>query len=281
MSFILRLKWEDIVNLLGDAKSNIYVAAPSIDDVFADGLLRAHSRGVKISVCIDNSEAVVRNGYGEEKGIVLLKDTVLLKEAKGNRVSFIIADMKSFIYFPESKVFSEEPEGYNAIEIDPVFASRLINYYFPPKTPIEKDELIQRMETGLEFAEKTLEEIVKASAVQISEPFNENTFRNIQDQFKKNPPEHPDLTRKVKTYNSKIQFVEFESEGLNIEHLTLKFPKDAMPINDPVLRQLLQARLKAFEDINIEKEVPDIAKIKKSIEKLRNDFLKPITLQKR
>src|SRR4051794_26549055 len=132
MNFIETLTWKKIVDLLGDAQETIYLTCPSIDDVLSQPLCEASKKGVKVYICIDNSETVIRNGYGEEKGIDdLLGRSITLKECSGNRISFLIADKNAYLFFPESLNLIEDTKGYNAISIDEVFALRLIERFFP------------------------------------------------------------------------------------------------------------------------------------------------------
>jgi hypothetical protein len=254
--------------------------------VLSDALCRASQSGVRICVCIDNSETVIRNGYGEEKGITdLLSEGIVLKECKGNRISFLLADDESFVFFPESLNLIKDAEGLNAIRIDQVYACKLIQYFFPPNELSEKEAFQKKIENVVhehfDSADKTLREIFENNGSPISQDFNKDIFIAIKESLQINPVERPDLTRLIKTYSAKIQFVELESEGLYIQNSTTRFPEDALPINDPALKRLLQTRLKAFQDFNIENDLPKINEIKKKLEEIRHKYLISLTCRKR
>ena len=82
---------------------------------------------------------------------------------------------------------------------------------------------------------------LKENPCSLSDTFKIEKFTEIKEALKLNPIERPDLKRLIKTYAAKIQFVEFESKGLDIRHITLKFPTNALPINDSSIRNLLLA----------------------------------------
>src|SRR5687767_13897788 len=107
MAFVQTLYWKTIVDKISEATTAIYLTLPSVDEELADLLVTLkRDKKVSIKVCVDNSEDAIRNGYGEAKGIdSLISNEIVIRESRGNRVSFIIIDNFGFIIFPESRIF--------------------------------------------------------------------------------------------------------------------------------------------------------------------------------
>lgn len=283
MAFVQTLYWKTVVDLISTTKSIIYVALPSIDEELSDLLVSLkRDRNVVIKVCIDNSEDAIRNGYGEAKGIDnLINNEIILKESRGNRVSFIIIDSKGFIFFPESRIFSADPTGPNAIELDAFTISRLIAYYFPPENIIEKEQLQERFESSFEAQKTWLNEISGEIEDQkgknITTDFKGDAYAKTKEALTKIPPIEPDLQRRIKTYTAKVQFVELRFAGINLQARTINIPKDAIPITNADLKNLLLTKMKLFQNMEGNKGFEIFGQLKKKVELLREDYLKPIT----
>jgi hypothetical protein len=283
MAFVQTLFWKTVVDLISTAKNITYVALPSIDEELSDLLVSLkRDRNVVIKVCVDNSEDAIRNGYGEAKGIDnLINNEIILKESKGNRVSFIIIDSKGFVLFPESRIFSAHPTGPNAIELDAFTISRLIAYYFPPENIFEKEQLQERFESSFEaqktWLNKINSEIEDQKGRNITTDFREDAYAKTKEALTKIPPIEPDLQRRIKTYTAKVQFVELKFSGINLQARTINIPKDAIPINNAELKNLLLTKMKLFQNMGADKGFAVFGQLKKKVEVLREDYLKPIT----
>lgn len=237
---------------------------------------------VKIKVCLDNSEDIIRNGYGEVKGIdKLIKHSIDIKECKGNRVSFMIIDEIGFILFPESRIFTEEPSGPNAIELDPFTTTRLIAYYFPAENILEKEQLYERHLNGYEIQMKLYtqidNEVIEQKATPVTQSFKMLNYEKTKEALNKVPPIEPDLQRRIKTYTAKVQFIELRFSGINLQARTINIPKDAIPIVNVELKNLLLTKIKLFQDMENNKGFDVFRQLKKRVELLREDYLKPIT----
>ena len=283
MAFVQSLYWSTIVDKISEAKTEIYLALPSIDEELAVLLVSLkRNKNVSIKVCVDNSEDAIRNGYGEAKGIDnLINNEIILRESKGNRVSFIIIDSNGFIFFPESRIFSANPTGHNAIEVDAFTISRLIGHYFPPENVLEKEQLQVRFEDSFETQKLWINdisnEIENTKPNIVTEEFKKDDYAKTKEALIKMPPIEPDLQRRIKTYTAKIQVAELKFSGINLQARTINIPKDAIPINNAELKNLLLTKMKLFQNMDANKEFAVFGQLKKKVELLRDDYLKPLT----
>ena len=282
MMFIDSINWHSLFNKINGAKSNVYIVLPGIDEELAELLISIKKeKSVLINVCIDNSEDAIRNGYGEANGIdKLIQDKIAVKEAKGNRISFIIVDDNGFILFPESRIFTDDPIGPNAMALDAFNCTRLIAHYFPPENILEKEKLQERFDDSFEQQRNWLDtltnEIIDGTS-HVSENFNTPEFIKIQEALKKDPPIEPDLQRKIKTYNARVQLAELRFGGGRIQNMLVEFPKKGLPIQDKRLKELLQSRIKLINNDDFLKENKSIETLQARVEKLRKDYLIPLT----
>lgn len=283
MDFIRKLTWKKIVDLLHEAENSIYLVLPSIDEELSQLLVKLQEeKKVSIKVSVDNSEDAIRNGYGDSNGIDnLIQHNTLLRECKGNRVSFVIVDNQGFLYFPESRIFVEDPLGPNAIEIDPFTIARLIAYYFPPENVIEKEQyesrLLDRIDEQNSWALKVRDEIIGENVKPVSSGFDHKNFEKQKESFKYDPPTLADLQRKIKTYSAKIQFVELKFSGINISSRNTNLPKDALPIKNEELNSRITSKIKLFDNLEGDKQYANVIKLKKDVDEVREKYLKPIT----
>lgn len=282
MAFIDSINWHSLFNKINAAESSIYIALPSIDEEFAELLIgMKKEKALSINVCIDNSEDPIRNGYGEANGIdKLIENGIIVKESVGNRISFIIVDTNGFLLFPESRIFSSDPVGPNAMALDAFNCTRLIAHYFPPDNILEKEKLQKRFDESFEQQSNWLEKLTNEIAdgtIQVTEEFNKHKFTTIKNALIKNPPIAPDLQRQIKTYNAKVQFVELKFSGINLQSRTISIPKDAVPINNPELKNLLLTKMKLFQNTDDNKSFKVFSELKQKVDALRSDYLTPIT----
>ena len=279
MRFIETLDYSKLLSLIFETKHNINVSLPGIDEELADALIQINDK-VTVNVLFDNSEESIRNGYGDLKGIDKLKEAgVHLKECNGNLVSFIISDEQGYFLFPQSKIFSAEPVGPNAVKIDPVTIQLLLLHFFPSdeisnKIITNQSDAITESVSHFQHAYKEIDEHgTNTSSIN----FDEKKYNDIKKRLLFDPPFAPDLQRRINTYQAKVQFIELKFVGGNIESKIAQLPKKALPINSTELKQLLMTRIKMFQDISKNPKYIEFQKFKKKVEDLREKYLIPIT----
>ena len=110
-----------------------------------------------------------------------------------------------------------------------------------------------------------------------TEDFNTSTFKTIQEAIKLDPPLAPNLQRKIKTYNAKVQLAELRFSGGRIQNMLVEFPKKGLPIQDEKLKELLQSRIKLINNADFLKENNLIKTLQDEVEALRKKFLIALT----
>ena len=105
-----------------------------------------------------------------------------------------------------------------------------------------------------------------------TEDFNTSTFKTIQEAIKLDPPLAPNLQRKIKTYNAKVQLAELRFSGGRIQNMLVEFPKKGLPIQDEKLKELLQSRIKLINNADFLKENNLIKTLQDEVEALRKKF---------
>jgi hypothetical protein len=279
MKFIETLSYSKIVELIFEAKNQLLISLPSIDSTIADALIKRATQ-VVIKVVVDNSEESIRNGYGDVKAIeTIIKAGIEINQCDGNLVSFIIADETGYYIFPQSRIFSEEPKGANAVRIDPVTINILNSNYFATdqKVEINSFDNNEAISKSINHFEDAFKELSKEGRSISSDNFNASKFKDIKRKLEINPPLEPDIQRQINTYTAKIQFVELKFAGGGIENTIATLPKKAIPINSEELKNLLLTKIKMFQDLSGNEKYKKFVEFKAKVDKLRKDFLTPIT----
>ena len=116
---IKQINWNDLVHLLSSAQSEVILIMPAIHEEWIAALkINPNIKDINLFACIDNSEEVIRNGYGSLKGIEeLIKLNANIKECSGLRINFISVDKESYFIFLESRIIAGNPQGINAIVV--------------------------------------------------------------------------------------------------------------------------------------------------------------------
>lgn len=279
MKLIETITFNEICDLIDKAESHLYISLPSIDEEIACALIEFDKSDIT-QIVIDNSEEVIRNGFGEQKGLDLLRGgNFKILQSDGNLISFIISDNTGYFIFPQSKIFLEKATGANAFKLDPVTIQLLIQNFFPSENLIDEATFSQVASIGdsIKHFETAFNEIRENGTEASISQFDNEKYTAIQKNLKVNPPLSPNLQRQINTYTAKIQFVELKFTGGNLENKIAQLPKKAIPINSDELKNLLLTRIKMFQDISKDSNYKKFQEFKDKIEKLRKDFLIPIT----
>ena len=276
-----KIDFPEFVEEVFNATENLFLSLPSIDDEMADALILAKQQktNLTINVVIDNSEESIRNGFGDIDGIdKLLHNNIKISQSDGNLISFIISDKIGYFLFPHSRIFIDKAKGTNAFRIDPVSIQLLKQYFFPNDTQKNEFEEIATIgDANKHFKEAFNELNNKTKSSSTVSEFDNNKHKVNKQNLKINPPNPPDLQRQINTYSAKIQFVELKFSGGNLKNKIAQLPKKAIPINSDELKNLLQTRIKMFQDIDKSSDYKKLVDFKEKVERLRKDFLTPIT----
>jgi len=275
---IISLNHHQIVKILKSTEKLFYYCSPGIHQDMAEAILSAAKNIHNIKIIIDPSEDNFRNGYSDIKAFNMLKEnSVQIYEHQNNMVSFLIADEKGYFLFPQSRIFSEQGRGNNAVVMDKFILQQIKNFYFPPENQLEKrertDELLDGFNEMKDEYKKMSDSISFDKLESPVERIDEEKLQIVQKNLKTNPPLNPDLKRQISTYQSKIQFVDLKFNGANIHSKKVQIPVDALPINDAQLKKELETRINLFMDLKNKPEFRFMFEIKQSVDNLRKEFL--------
>jgi hypothetical protein len=244
------ISWLHIVEMLHTAEDKVVFIMPSIHEEWIEALKsNPNIDQLDIYACIDNSETVIRNGYGSGKSIdQLIELGATLNECPGLRISFIAADDEAYLLFLESRIITGNPMGLNAVELKPYDASEFIQNFF-------------------QISDVHVSDLV-------SEPFQPETHFKVKEAIKANPPEEPDLRRKINTYRTHFQYAEIHFEGGKIQSKTISIPKEALPFKDAGLKDRMRTSFSLFSKEDTDKW-NKLEEIETMIKELRKKFLTP------
>ena len=286
-NFLKRLSWSHIVDIIAAAKQTLHIVQPGIDEEMAEAVINAvKQNGISVFICIDSREDVIRNGFGEEKGITGLLEhpKIQVREYAGNQISFLLADGQGCILFPESRIFSAEPSGPNAINIDAALAVRLLAKFFLTETKEQKEvlkTLLQKAEEEKDMVIQNALNDANSEQPPISQSFNQESFKIVQQSLQSNPPLEPNLQRQIKTYTAKIQFVEMKFSGINLKTRVINIPESALPIENSALKSALLANMKLFQNIDENDAFSILKDLKAREQQLRDDYLIPVSCREK
>lgn len=281
--FIFTITYKKLIDLILEAKKRVIYCSSNIHFEVATALSEASKKGVEIFVIIDPSEDNYRSGFGDIKSIDLLeRNYVKIFEVKGNNISFIITDDLGYIFFPQSKIFFDEPTGPNALKMDEFLKHKIIYHYFPPKSLNEKEEFENNIIELAEFSKRELKELVnnvQNDKIESSlKKIDKESLKKVKESLEKNPPLLPNIRRLINTYSTKIKFVELRFNGAKFYNKKIKIPNDALPFKDSKLKELLEAKLKLFYDAKNNLDIKKFSEIEEKVNILKaNYFLKKQT----
>ncbi|MBK7387643.1 MAG: hypothetical protein IPI23_00835 [Bacteroidetes bacterium] len=230
---------------------------PSIHEEWVDVIDQINDVGcpIEMKFCIDNSESVVRNGYGSTRSIDRLrKNYHEITECDGLRINFLCVDDHCYCLFLESRILEGNPNGFNAVKISPDTTQEILNQFFPDANSIKSPSLL-------------------------SEQLNEEKLVQVQEALKTNPPTEPDLQRQINTYKTHFQYAEIHFEGGGIQTKTISIPKEALPFRDAELKKRMKTSFNLFskEDAN---KWEDLTEIQKKVDEIRAIYLHPCKMKR-
>ncbi len=260
---LLQLNWNDIADLLINANDTIVLCMPSIHEEWIMAIERNAKRSkLKVKVCIENSETVVRNGYGSITSIDKLKKLEAeIKQCEGVRINYLRVDDEPYLIFLESRIIAGDPKGLNAFHINDKQFMSIEDHFFPTEQVETKSDISLAKET---FTVKPLDEI---------------QLTIVKAKLEANPPVEPDLKRQISVYSNFFQFADIHFEGANLQSKTITIPEEAFPFTSIEFKKRLKTNYILFSKEDAEKWTV-LLDCKQKVENLRKTFLKSCSLRK-
>ena len=209
------------------AKERVVFVAPGVAEDVAMALVQANQEHVCVTVVLDYSEEAYRIGFGDVSGLMTLRkhqETLRLWQSPGVRLGLLIADEVVIVWSPTPRsIEGDRKHGEsNAVVLG-----------------------IDKVDKGIaDHFEEHLKETKK-------DRVDPAKLRDTLTSLKEDPPEPFDLTRKVRVFSSKFQFVEAELKGA--EWINRRIKISSLLINADLtddLRDILDTHVLPFQSKN-------------------------------
>jgi hypothetical protein len=221
-----------LARLISQASQRVVFVAPGLREPVGMALASALRRlPGQVTVVLDVDAEVCRLGYGDEKGLELIK-----REAEsmgcpvlhqpGVRIGLLIADADTVVYSPVPLLIeagSTQPDKPNAI---------VLRATVPPAVEAacglgaEGDAVRQ---VGMDFVSEAAVEAVK-------------------EDLKSSPPKEFNVARIERVFNSALHFVEVEFVDYRLRAKKVRLDVELFGMGDEFLRERVENTFKPFDD---------------------------------
>ena len=221
-----------LARLIAQATRRVMFVAPGLRQEVADALADALRRlPGKVTVVLDVEAEVCRLGYGDERGLVIIKNAAeaagqRLHHQEGVRIGLLIADDTTIIYSPVPLLIeagSPRPNKPNAILLQDAVPAAIATAC---GLGVEGDGLRQ---VGMDFVK-------------------EATLSAVQADLKASPPKEFDIARIERVFNSALHFVELEFLDYRLRAKKVRLGVELSGLGDDYLRERVESTFKPFDD---------------------------------
>jgi hypothetical protein len=198
----------DLMGLIHGAMHRLVVIAPGLSESVAKALIeRWQALGpTGVHVVLDPDPEVCRLGYGELAALTLLQAEAkrigsAIHQQQGLRIGVVVTDETTAIFAPTPLL-------------------------------IEAGGLPGERSSAIKFEMPILDPTGSASASDLgslnldTKPVSDADVQRSSQDLAANPPVKFDVAQKVRVFNARFEFVEFELRGLNISRKTVQIPSD-------------------------------------------------------
>jgi len=246
---VVSLTDADLTGLVSCVRHRLVVIAPGLSVPVAKAVVETWRRlGPQgVQVVLDPDPEVCRMGYGDVAALKLLQETAeqlrtKIHQQPGLRIGVVVTDETTAIFSPTPLLIEaggRPGEKPNAIRLN---------------TPI--------LDPGRDASSSDLKSINLEPR-----PLTKTQVEKTSEKLKANPPIKFDVARKVRVFNARIEFVEFELRGLAISRKTVQIPADLLGLaKEPRAQKLLHSSFQLIEG-NSELSGERVNKLKQFIAK--------------
>src|SRR5437016_6529637 len=212
------------------ARRRLVVIAPGLSEAVAKAVVKKwHELGRDaVQVVLDPDPEVCRLGLGDLAALRILHETAeqiggRIYQQQGLRVGVIVTDETTTVYSPTPRLIEaggQPGERQNAFRFDTPILD--------PAAPADYDLL---------------------SIDVHPEPMERADLQKTTQNLDANPPVKFDLARKVRVFNARFEFVEFELHGLFLSRKRVAIPSDLMGLaKDPKAQKLLRSSFQLIDE---------------------------------
>lgn len=252
----LGINQDFIAEQICHAKKFVFLAIPGITKNISDAIIES-SKSLggwdNINVVIDPSPKVYYLGYSELEAFRKLeKSGCNIKCEKNLRIGLLMVDGQVFVFSPISLNLESDEEGANSVNA----------------LALQKKISKQIIEAIIPSSDSNEPEIGKREISEVETKIVENTITS-------NPPQKPDLARKISVLTSQFQFINLSFKGSQLKNTKISLNARQLGIVDEDLVKRISGQYKVFEQLpqNYEKGIYDL---KNKYKELRERFTKTI-----
>ena len=219
-----------MVDRIRGAQRRIVFAAPGLSREVAEALVLAHRDGRGITVILDPHEDTCRIGYGEATGLKYLQehaDDMKLCQHAGLRMGLLITDNDVAMWSPppQSVDGDSTPDHTNGVILEGSAVPDVgqhrddeggTNESGPSDSQAKWTETSPEIHTEEEATTNTLADdfLQRLENDHIgNKQLQPESLKRVVEALEENPPEPFDLSRKVRVFSTRFQYVEAELQG--------------------------------------------------------------------
>jgi hypothetical protein len=211
------------------ASRRLIVIAPGVTEPVAQSIADKWKQlgPSSVQIVLDADPEVCRMGFGDLGGMKLLQQAAeelgaRIHQQPGLRVGVVITDETTTIYSPVPRLVEAggaPGERLNALRFDA--------------------PLIQPTTESTDLKEIDLHPAT----------ISRKDIKNAEQDLSSNPPVKFDLARKVRVFNARFEFVEFELRGLFLSRKRVQIPSDLFGLaREPKAQKLLRSSFQLLEE---------------------------------
>lgn len=256
-----------MAEVIRNSKDKVIFAAPGIRMPIAEAIVSfANLHGnYSVDVILDESTIVCRLGYGEIQAVeLLLNSDIIVRKCSGLRVGLLLADDQAWFFTPTALLLENSPEVNNMAPNAMIISREHVIDIIAALSPnFVVKEWFKTKKEG-----RSALSVVPAPEIGHSVMTKEELIM-AQEDLKHVPPQHFNLARQVRVYQSYVQFVELSIKGVALTRHTIQIPTELLNVsgNDEVQNRLKSSYQLINDSSSISgKEITD------KINRLRRDY---------
>jgi hypothetical protein len=245
-----------LIKWIEGARENITFLGAGLSLKLAQALVR-QKHLLAGGIILDNDQQVYQSGYGDVAAVRLLQaNKVHLGQGRNLRLNILVCDHKALIYSPTPVVLEDAPTRQapraSGLVIDAPAVLNLLASLVPLEAKDFKqapalEELLPdqaggeyKPETGLNQA-GARRPVTRLPVCDLTEP----EIGRAEQAVAQHPP-RLDLSKVLRVYKGKLQFVEVSLTGCNLERHRVSIPQDLLKLSKRAKDNRLQASYELF-----------------------------------
>lgn len=245
---VISLDDSQLIELLRTAQRKIFFAGPGMSLPVAQALCEQWPEigAESVSVLLDIDPETCRLGYGSIDAVSLLNEVALkmgraIHHRPGMRIGLLICDETTIVFSPLPLLIESESNQ------------------FPRPNGVRFDALPTAGHSSIPL-EREVEDLIQGG-----DRVGTDQVEQVKNDLAENPPLKFDLAQRVRVFNARFEFVDFELTGLSISRKRAAIPSDLMGLaKDRKTQNLLHGTINLIpEDSELSGE--RINRLKKTI----------------